>query len=137
MFSSNLLSGKNFIVTGGSSGLGFAMTKCFLEHGASVAICGRTTEKLELAAKELGSLAARLATFQVDVRDYAAVGEMIRQAAEQLGPLDGLVNNAAGNFICASEDLTENGFKAVVDIVLHGAFNCTHQVGQYLISNKR
>jgi NAD(P)-dependent dehydrogenase (short-subunit alcohol dehydrogenase family) len=72
-----------------------------------------------------------------DVRDYAAVGRMLERIETDLGPLTGLVNNAAGNFLSASEDLSPGGFKAVIDIVLHGAFNCTQQAGKRWIDTGR
>jgi len=73
----------------------------------------------------------------VDVRDYDGVGEMISRVVNEFGSLDGLVNNAAGNFYSPSEDLSPNGFKAIVDIVLHGTFNCSQHFGKYLIREKR
>ncbi len=135
MFGKDTLSNKSILVTGGSSGLGFSMAKRFAELGAKVAICGRNPEKLEKAASELSETKANILTHQVDVRDYEAVGIMIERLVEEFGELNGLVNNAAGNFLCATEDLSPNGFKSVVDIVLHGTFNCTHHFGKYLIDS--
>ena len=138
MFSSDTLKDKSILVTGGGSGLGLAMATRFAELGANVAICGRTEEKLQKAVGQIKKAGSKKATYRVaDVRDYAAVGEMIKALAEAFGELNGLVNNAAGNFYCPSEDLTPNGFKSVVDIVLHGAFNCSQQFGKYLIDNKK
>ena len=77
-----------------------------------------------------------MVTYPVDVRVYEAVGEMLEALAKEFGSLTGLVNNAAGNFLAASEDLSPGGFKAIVDIVLHGTFNCTQQFGKYLIDNE-
>ncbi len=136
MFTNDTLKEKRILVTGGGSGLGLAMAKKFAELGAAVAICGRTEEKLAGAVKELTALGG-MATYRVvDVRDYQAVGKMMGEISAELGGLNGLVNNAAGNFYCPSEDLTPNGFKSVVDIVLHGTFNCTQQFGKQLISQK-
>jgi len=70
------------------------------------------------------------------VRDHEAVSEMMKEVVSEHGNLYGLVNNAAGNFLSASEDLSPGGFKAIVDIVLHGTFNCTHTFGNYLIDNQ-
>ncbi len=137
MFTNDTLKEKRILVTGGGSGLGLAMAKKFAELGAAVAICGRTEEKLAGAVKELTALGG-MATYRVvDVRDYQAVGKMMGEISAELGGLNGLVNNAAGNFYCPSEDLTPNGFKSVVDIVLHGTFNCTQQFGKQLISQKK
>lgn len=137
MFTSDTLANKSFLITGGGSGLGLAMAKRFVELGARVAICGRTEEKLKNAAKEISSDSSKVLTYVVDIRDYDKVGEMMKRILNEFGSLDGLVNNAAGNFLSASEDLSPNAFKAVVDIVLTGSFNCTQQFGKYLIENKK
>lgn len=140
MFKEDTLSSKTVLVTGGGSGLGLAMSKSFAALGAQVLICGRRMEKLEAAAKEIDAAAASGKTtgfYSVDVRDYEAVGAMMDQIAETYGGCDVLVNNAAGNFLSASEDLTPNAFRSVVDIVLHGTFNCTQQFGKRLIEAKK
>jgi NAD(P)-dependent dehydrogenase (short-subunit alcohol dehydrogenase family) len=137
MFTTDTLSNKSILITGGGSGLGLAMAKRFVELGARVAICGRTEEKLKNAAKEISSDASKVLTHVVDIRDYEKVGEMFKRIIDELGSLDGLVNNAAGNFLSASEDLSPNAFRAVVDIVLTGSFNCTQHFGKYLIESKR
>lgn len=137
MFTRDTLRNKSILVTGGGSGLGLAMAKRFGELGARVAICGRTEEKLRHAANEIAATGARVLTHVVDVRDYEGVGRMIQQIVREFGTLDGLVNNAAGNFLAASEDLSSNAFKSVVDIVLTGSFNCTQHFGKYLIAQKR
>jgi NAD(P)-dependent dehydrogenase (short-subunit alcohol dehydrogenase family) len=137
MFANNTLANKTILVTGGGSGLGLAMAKRFGELGARVAICGRTEAKLQNAAKEIAATGAQVLTHVVDVRDYEKVGEMIQRIVRECGSLDGLVNNAAGNFLSASEDLSPNAFKAVVDIVLTGSFNCTQHFGKYLIAEKK
>lgn len=136
MFTNDTLKEKRILVTGGGSGLGFAMAKKFAELGAAVAICGRTEAKLAGAVKDLTAAGGTAIYRVVDVRDYEAVGKMIGEISAELGGLNGLVNNAAGNFYCPSEDLTPNGFKSVVDIVLHGTFNCAQQFGKHLISHK-
>jgi NAD(P)-dependent dehydrogenase (short-subunit alcohol dehydrogenase family) len=139
MFTKDTLSGKTILITGGGSGLGLAMAKGFAESGANIAICGRTEEKLQKATKEIEEAGESTKTgyYICDVRDHAAVTEMISKIVEDFGSMEGLVNNAAGNFLSASEDLTPGGFKAIVDIVLHGSFNCTHAFGNYLIDNEK
>ncbi|MEP0005564.1 MAG: SDR family oxidoreductase [Balneola sp.] len=139
MFTKDTLSGKTILITGGGSGLGLAMAKGFAESGANIAICGRTEEKLQKATKEIEEAgeSTKAGYYICDVRDHAAVTEMISKIVEDFGSMEGLVNNAAGNFLSASEDLTPGGFKAIVDIVLHGSFNCTHAFGNYLIDNEK
>jgi NAD(P)-dependent dehydrogenase (short-subunit alcohol dehydrogenase family) len=140
MFTPDTLSGKSILVTGGGSGLGLSMAKHFAAHGANVAICGRTVEKLTSAAEEIKATAqpgVKVLTHGVDVRDYDAVGVMMQTLIAEFGALDGLVNNAAGNFLAPSEDISPNGFKSVVDIVLNGTFNCTQHFGNHLINTNR
>lgn len=138
MFKEDTLKDKTILITGGGSGLGLEMAKKFASLGANIAICGRTESKLINAAEEIASKGdIQVETYVCDVRDYNRVKEMTNSIAEDFGAMDGLVNNAAGNFLAASEDLTPGGFKAIIDIVLHGSFNCTHAFGNYLIDNER
>lgn len=140
MFTDNTLEGDTILITGGGSGLGLAMAKKFASLGSNIAICGRTEEKLQEAVKVISNAASKdvsVRYYVADVRDYERIEEMIDQIVGDFGEMTGLVNNAAGNFLAASEDLTPGGFKAVVDIVLHGSFNCTHVFGNYLIDQKK
>ena len=130
MFQSNLLSGKRILVTGGATGLGKSMGKRFLELGAALYICGRREDVLKEAAAELQSATGgKVTTFSCDVRDNARVEAMIEEIW-QSGPLDVLVNNAAGNFISRTEDLSMNAFEAVIGIVLMGTLHCTMACGK-------
>ncbi len=139
MFTEDTLAGKTILITGGGSGLGLAMAKGFARSGAGIAICGRTEGKLQKAVGEIikEKDGAEVRYYVNDVRDHEAVKNMISDIISDFGSMEGLVNNAAGNFLSASEDLTPGGFKAIVDIVLHGSFNCTHAFGNYLIDNKK
>jgi NAD(P)-dependent dehydrogenase (short-subunit alcohol dehydrogenase family) len=135
MFKNDTLAGKTILVTGGGSGLGLAMAKKFSSLGARVAICGRNEDRLKSAAGVIGESGNPVYTAAVDVRDYEAVSDMMDGIESNFGALNGLVNNAAGNFLFPSEDLSPNAFKTVVDIVLHGTFNCTQQFGKRLINS--
>jgi NAD(P)-dependent dehydrogenase (short-subunit alcohol dehydrogenase family) len=138
MFTSDTLQDQTILITGGGSGLGLEMAKKFASLGANIAICGRTVSKLENASEDIaGQGNGQVEIYQCDVRDYDRVKEMIGEIVNDFGAMDGLVNNAAGNFLAASEDLSPGGFKAIIDIVLHGSFNCTHTFGNYLIDNNR
>lgn len=138
MFTSDTLQDQTILITGGGSGLGLEMAKKFTSLGANIAICGRTQSKLENAAKEIRAEGdGEVQTYVCDVRNYNGVEEMIEAIVEDFGSMEGLVNNAAGNFLAASEDLSPGGFKAIVDIVLHGSFNCTHVFGNYLIDQDK
>jgi NAD(P)-dependent dehydrogenase (short-subunit alcohol dehydrogenase family) len=138
MFKENTLKDQTILITGGGSGLGLEMAKKFASLGAKIAICGRTESKLKNGAEEIASKGdVQVETYVCDVRNHDRVTEMVGEIVEDFGAMDGLVNNAAGNFLSASEDLSPGGFKAIIDIVLHGSFNCTHVFGNYLIDNDR
>lgn len=127
---------KVIIVTGGSSGMGKAMAKRFALEGAKVVIVGRNQERLDEARKEIEEEGGQILSFQLDVRDSEKVTELIQYVDSICGRIDGLVNNAAGNFICPAEKLSINGWKAVIDIVLNGSFYCSSAVGKYWIEKQ-
>ena len=131
MFQAGLLKDKTFVVTGGGTGLGAAMAKRFAELGAHCVLIGRRKEKLDEVAGQIERAGGVASAHSCDIRDFAAVQEV----AARVGPVDGLVNNAAGNFLAAAEDLSANGFKAVVDIVLNGTFHCTSAFGRKMIES--
>lgn len=129
----DLLAGRVVLVTGGGSGLGLSMAHRFIALGARVAITGRRESRLAQAAEEIDSEPGQLYTHAADVREPAAVEEMVAAVEDSLGAIDAVVNNAAGNFLAASEDLSARAFDAVVRTVLHGTFHVTHAVGRRMI----
>lgn len=130
MFQSDLLAGKRILITGGGTGLGRSMGRRFLELGAALAICGRRADVLEAtAAEHRAATGGEVATAVCDVRDAEAVEAMVAALFAER-PLDALVNNAAGNFICRSEELSPRAVDAVVGIVLRGSANCTLACGR-------
>jgi len=138
-FEAGILADKSIVVTGGGSGLGLAMATAFASYGAKVTIAGRSPERLEAALPEIRAAAreeGQADSFAADVRDPQQVEALVAHAAERFGRIDGLVNNAAGNFLVAAEDLSPNGFDAVVRTVLHGSVHCTLAVGRHLLSRK-
>ena len=139
MYDSSILAGRSILVTGGGSGLGLAMAAAFAAHGAKVTIAGRRQERLDSALPEIRAAAregGEAEGFAADVRDPAQVDELVRRSAERFGKIDALVNNAAGNFLAFSEELTPNGFDAVVRTVLHGSVHCTLAVGRHLLARQ-
>ncbi|WP_214711473.1 MULTISPECIES: 2,4-dienoyl-CoA reductase [unclassified Exiguobacterium] len=123
---------KTIWITGGSSGMGKAMALKFKTEGWNVAISGRNEERLQEAMGELEAIGAGAAmAVQHDVRDYEACSQALDQISQRFGPVHALVNNAAGNFVCPTLDLTPNGWTSVIDIVLNGTFNCTHVLGKH------
>ena len=131
------LDGKIAWITGGGSGLGRAMALRFAGLGASVALSGRRVEPLEAVAAEILAAGGKAVTAPCDVREFKLVDAALASIRESLGVPDILVNNAAGNFLCPSEELTPHGFDAVVRIVLHGTFHCTRAAGRLWIEQKR
>jgi NAD(P)-dependent dehydrogenase (short-subunit alcohol dehydrogenase family) len=130
MFQTDLLKGKRILITGGGTGLGLSMGRRFLELGAGLVICGRRTQVLaESAAKLAAETGGRVETHACDIRDAEAVERMV-DAIWAEGPLDCLVNNAAGNFIARSEELSPRAIDAVLGIVLHGSAYCTTACGR-------
>ena len=128
MFRPDLLQSKRILITGGGTGLGKGMAQRFLELGATVHICGRREEVLEQTAAEL-SPTARSTRVPCDVRNLEAVEAMIDSIWSE-APLDILVNNAAGNFISRTEELSPRAWESVINIVLMGTLHCTMACGR-------
>src|SRR3982074_276734 len=133
MFNEQLLAGRRILVTGGGTGLGKSMAARFLQLGAEVHICGRRKGVCDETATELMDLyGGRGMTHGTDIRNPLGVDERIGAIFTE-GPLTDLINNAAGNFISRTEELSPRGFGAVANIVMHGTFYVTHAVGRRLI----
>src|SRR5271155_556699 len=134
MFTDGLLRGRRILVTGGGTGLGKGMAEKFLALGAELYICGRRKSVCEATAAELtGKHGGKVTAYGVDIRDAAAVDAMVADIFAS-GPLTDLINNAAGNFISRTEDLSSRGFDAIANIVMHGTFYVTQAVGKRWIA---
>ena len=128
---------RTIVVTGGGTGLGRSMGEYLLTLGANLVICGRRREVLEKAAVEMSqATGGKVLARGCDVRDPVQVEAMFAAGVERFGTIHGLVNNAAGNFICPTERLSYNAFNSVVDIVLKGTYNCTLALGKRWIAEK-
>jgi NAD(P)-dependent dehydrogenase (short-subunit alcohol dehydrogenase family) len=137
MFNTNLLAGKRALITGGGTGLGKAMAKRYLELGAKVYICGRREDVLKSTCEELSSATGgRIEAVSCDVRDLSAVENMVEQIWQD-GPLEILVNNAAGNFLARTEDLSPGAWQAVIGIVLMGTIHVTMACGRRWLVEKK
>ena len=123
--STGRFAGKTVWLTGGGSGLGRSMAAAFAREGANVCVIGRRQEALDETVDLIVREGGKAFGLPCDVRDPARVQEVVATILERTRRLDVLVNNAAGNFIVPSENLSPNGFKSVVDIVLNGTFHCT------------
>ena len=138
MLKDGSLDGQVIVVTGGGSGLGKAMTTYFLELGAKVVISSRNIDKLKKTAKELqDKTGGMVLPVQCDVRHYDQVESMLESTLKEFGKVDGLLNNAAGNFISPTERLSSNAFDTIIDIVLKGTKNCTLAFGKHWINIKQ
>ena len=130
MFKDNLLKNKSILVTGGGTGLGKEMATHFASLGAKIYICGRRENVLKDTADEITSEYGSEVVYRpLDLRASADVDNYIEEIFQDQ-PLDGLVNNAAGNFISPTKDLSPKGFDAIANIVFHGTFYVTHSVGK-------
>ncbi len=130
MFTRELLSGRTVLITGGGSGLGRAMALRMAEVGAAVGVLGRREAPLRGTVEAIQAAGGQASFACTDVRERESLAGAIDQLEAALGPASDLINNAAGNFLCASEDLSPNAFDAVMKIVLYGTFNATQELGR-------
>ena len=135
MFKKDLLKNKRILITGGGTGLGKEMAIHFARHGAVLYICGRRENVLKETADEISEKYSTKVNYQtLDIRASKDVDDYVHSIFEE-SPLDGLVNNAAGNFISPTKDLSHKGFDAIANIVFHGTFYMTHSVGKRWIES--
>lgn len=141
MFKDGLMKGERILVTGGGTGLGREMTEAFVRLGADVYICGRRGDVLKETADEImaqyGASGGHVWPIACDIRNAEAIHEMIDEIWARGGALTGLMNNAAGNFISRTEDLSPRGFEAISNIVFRGSFYVTLDVGKRWIAEKK
>jgi NAD(P)-dependent dehydrogenase (short-subunit alcohol dehydrogenase family) len=136
MLPAGTFKGKTVVITGGGTGLGRSMGRYLLELGANLVICGRREDVITETAKELAAeTGGQVLGRPCDVRKPEDVEALLAAAIQQFGEVHGLVNNAAGNFICPTERLSYNAFNSVVDIVLKGSYNCTLAFGKQWIKD--
>ena len=132
MFKTDLFKGKTIVITGGGTGLGKSMANRFAELGANLVITSRRKEVIQETSEELKSNGVDVLPIPCDVRDPEQVENMAKRAIGLFKKIDILINNAAGNFISPTENLSSNAFKTVVDIVLNGTFHCTQSFGKHM-----
>ncbi len=138
MFRPGLMAGERILVTGGGTGIGRELAEAFLALGAEVYICGRRGGKLdETAAALMAAHGGKVVGIPCDIRSPDAIFDMVEAIWADGGALTGIVNNAAGNFISRTEDLSTRGFDAISDIVFRGTFYVTLEIGKRLIAEQR
>ncbi|ESP88984.1 SDR family NAD(P)-dependent oxidoreductase [Candidatus Halobonum tyrrellensis] len=135
------VAGRTTIVTGASSGIGREIAEQFAADGADVVVCSREQEHVDPVAEAIndpddgrggGSDGGRCLAVECDVTDRDAVEALVEATVDEFGRIDALVNNAGASFTSPFEDISENGWKRVVDINLHGAYHCTQAAGERL-----
>jgi NAD(P)-dependent dehydrogenase (short-subunit alcohol dehydrogenase family) len=131
------LRGRVAIITGGGTGIGLAIAKRLGALGATLVFGSRNSKHLEDGSAELRRAGYDSLACQVDVRKPEQVDEMVHRAIHHYGHVDILINNAAGNFICRAEELSPNGWNAVIGSVLNGSFYCSRAVGRHMIARAR
>ncbi|GAA3983513.1 SDR family oxidoreductase [Pedobacter ginsengiterrae] len=132
------LEGKTIVITGGGTGLGKAMGIYFLKLGANLVITSRKQDVLQKTADEMEEkTGGKVLALACDVREIEQVENVLAKSIERFGQVDGLVNNAAGNFISPTERLSANAFSSIIDIVLKGTVNCTLTFGKHWIAAKQ
>jgi NAD(P)-dependent dehydrogenase (short-subunit alcohol dehydrogenase family) len=136
MFSRDLLKDRGVFLSGGGSGLGRAMSQAFASLGARMFLIGRREEPLKETCVAIAAAGGTAAYRTCDVRDFAAVEASADQAEREVGRIDTVVNNAAGNFMARTETLSPNAFNAVVGIVLNGTFHCTQAFARKWIARQ-
>jgi NAD(P)-dependent dehydrogenase (short-subunit alcohol dehydrogenase family) len=130
MYQPGTLKDQTILITGGGTGLGRAMAERFGGLGAAIGVVGRRPEPLEATARAIRDAGGSAAGTTADVRDPGSLAAAVDRLEDELGPFTGLVNNAAGNFLAPSEDLSPGAFDAVVQIVLYGGFHSTMALGR-------
>lgn len=137
MFEKNLYQGQRVLITGGGTGLGFAMARKLASLGAEVHLCGRRLAVLEQAVDALqAEFGCQAFGHALDIRSVENVTQVVEHIWQQHGPLTALINNAAGNFVSRTEDLSPNAFHAISDIVFRGTFYVTQAVGRKWIAGQ-
>jgi NAD(P)-dependent dehydrogenase (short-subunit alcohol dehydrogenase family) len=134
MFIPTLLEGQVAVITGGGTGIGLAIAKRLGALGARIVIGSRNSANLESGSAELRHAGLDPLAVQVDVRNPEQVDELVERSVRHFGHIDILINNAAGNFVCRAEELSPNGWNAVIGIVLNGSFYCSRAVGRHMIA---
>jgi len=136
-FAPDLLRDQVCLVTGGATGIGLAIARAMARLGAKLVLASRNEERLAAAVEELRGLGAEALAVPTNVREPEQVERMAVRAVERFGAVDVLVNNAGANFLCPASQMTPNGWRTVVDVVLNGTFYCSHAVGRRMLERRR
>jgi NAD(P)-dependent dehydrogenase (short-subunit alcohol dehydrogenase family) len=127
------IDGQSVVVTGASQGIGRTIAETFAAGGANVAICSRSQDRVDPVAEQIeAETDARCLAVECNVRDREAVEAFFTAVVEEFGGIDTLVNNAGGEFVAAFDDISPNGWNAIIDLNLGGTYHCTQVAGEYM-----
>lgn len=131
IFRPGLFDGRIVFVTGGGTGIGRCTAHELASLGAHVVIGARRPEPLAQTAKEISDVGGRCDVVRVNVRDEQSVDEAVSSIVSNWGPIDGLVNNAGGQFVAPAEKLSPNGWRTVIDLNLNSNFLVSQAVHRH------
>ena len=135
-FAPNLFADKVALITGGGRGIGREIALAFTRFGAAVVIASRNEDNLASTEAEIVALGGRCLSVPVNIRDTDSVDQMVQAALSEFGHIDFLINNAGGQFPANPLDISDNGWRAVVDLNLNGTWNVTNRVGRHMVERK-
>ncbi|CAI49041.1 probable oxidoreductase (short-chain dehydrogenase family) [Natronomonas pharaonis DSM 2160] len=128
--------GQTAVITGSSQGIGAVTAKRFADEGANVVVTSRTQEQIDEVADEINDSdrPGEAIAVECDVREREAVEALVEATVDEFGRIDSMINNAGASFMAGFDDISENGWKTIVDINLHGTFHCSQVAGQQMQS---
>jgi peroxisomal trans-2-enoyl-CoA reductase len=132
-FAPNLFAGRTALVTGGGRGIGRAIALGFARLGADVVIASRNSEHLEPTARDIAALGRGCLARPTNIRKVEEVDALLADALARFGAIDFLVNNAGGQFPARPLEISDNGWRSVIDLNLNGTWNVTHRVGRHMV----
>lgn len=136
-FREGLFDGRTVLVTGGGTGIGRQTALAFARLGANLVLAGRKAEALESAAAEIANLGRSVLTVPTDIRQVDQVEALVRAAIERFGAIDCLVNNAGGQFPARPHEISDRGWRAVIDLNLNGTWNMCSRVGAHMLERRQ
>lgn len=136
IFAPGLFQGRTALVTGGGKGIGRAISLAFARLGANLILAARTPEPLEQTARDVAACGAECLVVPTNIREIAQVEQLVARSLERFGAIDFLVNNAGGQFPARPLDITDRGWRAVIDLNLNGTWNMLSRVGRHMVERQ-